>query len=226
MSAPKQVLIVLTNHSELGNTGRKTGFYLSEASHPHKVFTDAGFVVDFVSPLGGKAPMDAADRKDTINAEFLADATLVARTQSTLRPADIDPARYAAIFYAGGHGAMWDFPDDVPLASLAARIYDHGGVVAAVCHGPAGLVNVKLEGGKYLVAGKNVNSFTNAEEAAVELTDVVPFLLESKLAERGGKFQKASNFEKKVVISERLVTGQNPASATGVAEAVVNLLNR
>lgn len=220
----KRVLIVLTNHSELGDTGKSTGFYLSEASHPHHVFREAGLTVDFASPEGGLAPMDAADREDPINAAFLDDADLVERTRNTASPNEVRPADYEAIFFAGGHGTMWDFPDDKGLQELTVAIYEQGGVVAAVCHGPAALVNVKLSNGEYLVNGKRVNSFTDEEEKAVELADVVPFLLESKLRERGGQFSQAENFERHVVVSDRLVTGQNPASATGVAEAVVDLI--
>lgn len=221
--APR-VLIVLTSHGQLGETGRSTGYYLSEVSHPYAVFTAAGFAVDFVSPKGGKAPMDGIDRADPINAAFLDDPALVKRTHTTLRPDQVDSARYAAVFFAGGHGTMWDLPDNVALQGIAARIYERKGVVAAVCHGPAGLVNIKLSNGRYLVDGKAVAAFTNAEETAVKLMDVVPFHLETRLRERGALPKTAPNFKANVVTSERLVTGQNPASAQGVAEAIVKLL--
>ncbi len=220
----KKMLIALTSHGQLGNTGRSTGFYLPEAAHPYHVFVSAGYSVDFVSPQGGTPPMDGVNREDPIQAAFLDDATAMAKVRATLRPDQVQADEYEAIFYAGGHGVMWDFPQNERLAKLAAQIYEEDGVVAAVCHGPAGLVNIRLSDGRYLVAGKTVSTFTNEEEAAVGLTKVVPFLLETALAARGATITKAANFQAHVAVSERLVTGQNPASATGVAEAVVAVL--
>ena len=220
-----RVAIVLTNHGELGDTGKPTGFFLSEATHPHEVFRRAGFEIEFLSPRGGVAPMDGVDRSDPINAAFLDDASLVARTRSTTAIGAVDPARYDAVFFSGGHGTMWDFPNDLGVQSLIRSVYERGGVVAAVCHGPAALVEVRLSDGTYLVAGKEISAFTDEEETAVKLEKVVPFALESKLRSRGARFVEAPNFEKKVAVSERVVTGQNPASATGVAEAVVALLH-
>jgi putative intracellular protease/amidase len=224
MTRINKILIALTSHDRLGDTGRSTGFYLPEAAHPWKVFTDAGYDVDLVSVRGGKPPVDGADTSDPIQRAFLDDAKIAAQLAATPRPQDIDAADYDAILYVGGHGTMWDFPDDQVLAGLARDIYEADGVVAAVCHGPAGLVNIALSDGTHLVDGKNVAAFTNGEEAAVGLTDVVPFLLQSVLEERGAKHTGAPNFEAHVVVDGRLVTGQNPASATGVAEAVVKTL--
>ena len=225
-TSEKKVLVVLTSHETLGSTGKKTGFYLGEVTHPLQVFEKAGYTVEYASPRGGQAPMDGVKRDDPVNARYLDDPAFLKAVGSTMKPSEVDPARYAAVFYAGGHGTMWDFPDETTLQAITAKVYEAGGVVAAVCHGPAGLVNVKLKDGEYLVKGKAVSSFTDDEEAAVQLTDVVPFLLERKLIERGAKHEKADNFQKKVVVSERLVTGQNPASAAGVAEAVVALLSK
>lgn len=221
----KKVLIVLTSHDTLGNTGKETGYYLSEVSHPEDVLTRAGIMVDFVSPQGGKAPMTGIDLEDPLNKAFLEDANKMSQVENTLNPSQVDASEYDAIFYAGGHGTMWDFPENELLANIASTLYEQGKVVGAVCHGPAGLVNLKLSNGEYLVAGKTVSAFTNEEEKAVELTEVVPFALESKLIERGAKVTKAPNFQPHVVVSERLVTGQNPASAAGVAEKMVELLN-
>jgi putative intracellular protease/amidase len=220
----QKVLIVLTSHDTLGDTGKETGFYLPEVTHPLDAFTKAGLTVDFVSPKGGKAPMVGVDLADPLNKAFLDDATQVARVENTLNPAQIDPAEYGAIFYAGGHGTMWDFADNRELAAIAAAIYEAGGIVGAVCHGPAALVNIKLSDGAYLVANKTVAAFTNEEEAAVGLTGIVPFLLEAKLIERGANFTKVANFQVCVVECDRLVTGQNPASAAGVGEKMVELL--
>ena len=223
----RRVLMVLTNHDQLGTTDKKTGFYLSEASHPYAVFSEAGFVVDFVSPTGESAPIDpkSEDRKDPINVRFLENGEVMNRILDTLAPNEVNLEDYEAVFFAGGHGVMWDLPDNSEISALTAAIYDKGGVVGAVCHGPAGLVNVRLGSGDYLVAGKDVTGFTNAEEDAVELTKVVPFLLEDRLRERGANFSGGENFKTHVKVSERLVTGQNPASATVVAEQIVKLLN-
>jgi putative intracellular protease/amidase len=221
---PRRTLIVLTSHDQLGSTGKKTGAYLSEITHAYWTLIRAGIEVDFVSPKGGAAPLDGVDRKDADNAQFLDDSDAMARVQNTLRPDQVDPARYAAIYYAGGHGTMWDLADDAGLARIAATIYEAGGIVSAVCHGPSGLVNIKLSSGEYLVAGKELAAFTDEEERAVELTDVVPYLLASTLVQRGAHHIAAPNFKANVVTSERLITGQNPASARGVGEALVAAL--
>lgn len=221
-----KALIVLTSHSELGDTGKKTGWYLPEVSHPYYALTQAGIEVDFVSPKGGRAPMDQSSKNlsDAENAKFIADASLVKRVENTLKPEQVDPRKYSAIIYAGGHGTMWDFPKDEKLAHLAARIYENGGVVAAVCHGPAALVNIKLSNGDYLVKGKTVAAFTNAEEKEAGLTQVVPFLLETALRDRGAKIQLAPNWSENVAVDQRLVTGQNPASAKKLGAEVVRLV--
>jgi putative intracellular protease/amidase len=220
------VLIVLTSHATKGSTGQPTGAYLPELSHPYEAFTAAGFAVEFASVKGGKVPLDGVDRKDPVNAKFLDDASLMTRLHASLPASAVDPSAYAAVFFAGGHGTMWDFADDPSLAALTAAIYERGGVVGAVCHGPAALVNVRLSSGAYLVSGRDVSAFTNEEERAAGLAEVVPFLLESKLVERGARFHGAPKWQAKVVTSERLVTGQNPASAAGVAQAMVDLLAR
>jgi putative intracellular protease/amidase len=220
----QKVLIVLTSHDKLGNTGKETGFYLSEVSHPVAEFDKAGFIVEYVSPKGGKAPMTGSELNDPLNAAFLASPKKIAQIENTLKPAQVNPAEYAAIFYAGGHGTMWDFPNSPELDRIAATIYDRGGVVGAVCHGSAGLVNIKLSNGEYLVSGKKVAAFTNDEEIAVGLSEVVPFLLESTLIERGATHLKAANFQAHIKVSDRLVTGQNPASSTGVGEQMVELI--
>jgi putative intracellular protease/amidase len=221
---PQRVLLALTSQDHLGDHGGPTGYYLPEAAHPWKVFTEAGYQVDFVSIAGGKPPMIGHDPADEVQNAFLADAAMQQKLLTTPTPAEVKAGDFAAVLYVGGHGTMWDFPDQTDLSDLAREIYETGGVVAAVCHGPAGLVNIKLSNGEYLVDGKEFAGFTNDEEDAVGMTAVVPFLLQDKLEERGGKHVKKPNFEPCVVVSERLVTGQNPASAKGVAEAVLELL--
>jgi putative intracellular protease/amidase len=221
----KKILIVLTSHGDLGGTG-KTGFYFSEVAHPWHVFRRAGYQIDLVSPQGGEPPRDGVDVSDPIQQQLLDDPEMSRKLTETWRPDQVNPQDYAAIFYAGGHGTMWDFPDDAGLAGLARDIYEAGGVVAAVCHGAAGLLNITLSDGTYLVAGQEVSAFTNDEESAVGLTRVVPFLLQTALEERGAKHAGAANFQPHVSVADRLVTGQNPASATGVAEQIVMVLTQ
>jgi len=220
----KPILLAMTSHDKKGDTGESTGAYLPEIAHPYAVFTKAGFSVEFASVRGGRVPLDGVDRADPVNAAFLDDPEVSRRLYESTPSSAVDPSRYAAILFAGGHGTMWDLPEDPGFIKATARIYEDGGVVGAVCHGPAALVNVRLSDGTYLVAGKQVNGFTNEEERAVKLEHVVPFLLETRLVERGGRFVGAPKWQKHVVVSDRLVTGQTPASAAGVAEAMVALL--
>jgi putative intracellular protease/amidase len=218
--------MVVTSHARLGDTGRLTGYYLSEVAHPYRVLTNHGYDVDFASPAGGRPPVDPAssDPDDKINESFLADDHATGRLNASLRPEQIDVTRFRAVFYAGGHGTMWDLPDNKALARITAAVYENNGIVAAVCHGPAGLLNVKLADGRYLLERRTVVCFTNEEEAAVNLDHVVPFLLEDRIRARGATFIGAAPFSPQVVTCERLVTGQNPASAEGVALALVKLL--
>lgn len=222
----KKIAFVLTNHDRKGNTGQKTGFYLPEAAHPWAILDTAGYGIDFVSPLGGMAPMDGADNPDAVCQRFLDTPALMERTRTTLQPKQALATDYAGILYVGGHGTMWDFPDSGGIARLAADIYEAGGIVGAVCHGPAGLVNLKLSNGHFLVEGKRVAAFTDDEERAIKLQDVVPFLLASTLQQRGAIHVPAPNWQANVVVDGRLVTGQNPASAEGVAHEMVRLLKQ
>ncbi len=192
----KKVLFALTSHDQLGD-------------------------VSFVSVDGGQVPLDGLEDGDTKTQDFLARDEIREALMNTPKAEDLSAGDYDVIYFAGGHGTMWDFRDCAPLAQLAANVYDKGGVVAAVCHGPAGLVNIKLQDGNYLIDGKQVSSFTNEEESAVGLNDTVPFLLEDALTARGAQHSKASNFTEHAVADGRLVTGQNPASAVKVAELAV-----
>lgn len=221
----KNILFVVTSHGKLGETGKETGYYLSEVTHPWQVLTKAGYTIDFVSPRGGKPPVEGFDLADPVNKEFWDNQTYRDKIENTMKPSEVDPDKYAAIYFAGGHGTMWDFPDNKELAAITKKIYNNGGVVSAVCHGPAALVNVKLDNGKHLVDGKKINSFTNEEEKAVKKDDIVPFMLETVLIERGAKFEKSGIEEAHVVTSERVVTGQNPQSAKGVGEAILKEIN-
>ncbi len=223
---PHRVLMVVTSHSQLGNTDEKTGLWLSEVTHPYYEFADRGFDITFVSPGGGQPPIDprSATVDDAVNDRFRADSIAQARFSHSLTPPAVDPSEFDVIFFAGGHGTMWDFPNDSRLAQLAATIYDKGGYVGAVCHGPAALVNVRLDDGTYLVTGKKVTGFTNEEETARGLEKVVPFLLQDRLTERGGDFVAGPKWQENVVVSGRLITGQNPASAKGVADSIIDLV--
>ncbi len=224
-SSGKPVLVVLTSHSRLGDTGRGTGFFLGELTHPLEVFEKAGLPVEFASIGGGEPPVDGLDLEDPVNARYWNDPAFRAKLASTKKLAALDPAGYRAVFFAGGHGTMWDFPDDEAVWKTIRTLYEAGAPVGAVCHGPAALVNVRLSNGEYLVAGKEVAAFTNSEEEKMELSEVVPFLLATRLEERGAVHRPAPDFQKQVVASGRLVTGQNPASAAGVAEKMVELLD-
>jgi len=222
----KKILFVVTSHDKKGSTGEDTGYYLGEVSHPWEVLHKAGYEIDFVSPKGGTPPVDGFDLKDPVNKEFWENKEYKNKIDHSMTPSQVNPKEYSTIFYAGGHGAMWDFADNKELADIASKIYENGGIVAAVCHGPAGLVNIKLNNGKYLVDGKKINAFTNEEESEVKLTNVVPFLLEDKLKEKGAKFEKSGLWQNHVVTDQRVITGQNPQSAKSVGEAIVKELNQ
>jgi len=221
-----KILFVVTSHGQLGNTGKETGYYLSEVTHPWNVLQSAGFEIDFVSPKGGKPPVDDFDMTDSINEKFWNNDHYRNKIQHSMKPSEVNPKAYEAIHYAGGHGTMWDFAENKQLAAIAAQIYENKGVVSAVCHGPSGLLNIKLSDGSYLIEDKKVTGFTNEEEAAVKLEEVVPYLLEDKLIKRGATFEASGLWQKHVTVDERLVTGQNPQSATGVGKAMLKLLRK
>ncbi len=221
-----KALIVVTSHSQLGKTRKQTGYYLPEVTHPYFELEKAGYEIDIASPLGGEAPMDESSRdlSDEANRKFLEQSALVAKLKNTIALEKINPKDYSAVLYAGGHGTMWDFAESKEINRVTSQIFENQGVVAAVCHGPAALVNVKLSNGKYLIDGKHVTGFSNAEEEAAKLTETMPFLLQTALEKRNAKYENAPLWNKKVVADGNLVTGQNPASAKGVGEAIVSIL--
>lgn len=221
----KPVLFVLTSHGTKGDSGQPTGFYLGEVTHPLSVLEAAGIAVEFASIKGGEPPVDGLDLEDDTNRRYWNDEAFRAAIRTTARLDDVDPDRYASIFFAGGHGAMWDLPQSSAVDRVTRSVFEAGGAVAAVCHGPAALVNVRLSDGRYLVAGRNVSAFTDSEERAVGLDRTVPFLLASTLVERGATHHPAADWTSKVVVDGRLITGQNPQSATGVGEALRDLLS-
>ena len=222
----KKILCVVTSNNVKGATGIPTGFWLSELTHPLEKFSAAGFEFELASIKGGKPPIDgdSLDFNDPINKKFWDDENFQRKLENSLKLDDVKAEDFDAIFFAGGHGVMWDFADSAAIDKVTREIYEHGGIVSAVCHGPAALVNVKLSNGKYLVDGKKLTSFTNGEEEAVQATKIVPFLLETELKNHGANHIAAENWSNHVEIDGRLVTGQNPASAAGVGAEIVKLL--
>jgi putative intracellular protease/amidase len=221
----KPVLFVVTSNAVKGDTGIPTGFNLAEATHPFEKLHKAGIQVEFASPKGGAAPPDGMeDMNDPVIAHYWADANFRHAIANTLCLDDVDPARYSAIFFAGGHGTMWDFPNSTAAQKAIREIDAAGGIVSAVCHGPAALVNARRTDGSLLISGKRVAAFTNGEEEEVQATHIVPFLLASTLNERGAFHQNTPNWTNNVVIDGRLITGQNPQSAASLGEALRDAL--
>ncbi|CAL1538877.1 unnamed protein product [Lymnaea stagnalis] len=222
----KKILVILTSADKFPTTGKPTGWYLPELAHPYKVLVDAGFTeFDAISPKGGKAPLDAdsieAFKDDAACQWFLKDAKAQALVNNTKVASQVKASEYDAVLFPGGHGPMFDLATDATIAKITAQVYDKGGVVAAVCHGPAGLVPVKLANGDSIVKGKKVTSFSNNEEDAVKLSEYMPFMLETRLVELGATFSKADNWKENVVVDGRLITGQNPASSSSLGKAIV-----
>ncbi|WP_310631510.1 type 1 glutamine amidotransferase domain-containing protein [Paraburkholderia sp.] len=225
-----KVLIVLTSHEDLGNTGKKTGFWLEEFAAPYYALRDAGAQLTLASPKGGQPPLDPKSSDPSAQTDatrrFDADAAARAELASTKRLADIDASDFDAVFYPGGHGPLWDLAEDPVSIALIEKTLAAGKPVAAVCHAPGVLRHVKGADGKPLVAGKSVTGFANSEEAAVGLTDVVPFLVEDMLKDHGGRYTKGADWAPHVAVDGLLITGQNPASSEPVAEALLAALKR
>jgi putative intracellular protease/amidase len=223
------ILMVLTSHSELGDTGKKTGFWLEEFAAPYYVFTDAGAVVTVASPAGGQPPLDPkSDEKSaqTVSTErFSHDAKSRQLLATTAKLSDIDPGRYDAVFYPGGHGPLWDLAEDGTSIRLIETFYGEGKPVAAVCHAPGVLRHCRTAAGIPLVQGKSVTGFADTEEAAVGLTKIVPFLVEQSLRANGGHYSKAPDWHSHVVVDGNLITGQNPASSEETAKALLAMLD-
>lgn len=228
MTNPR-ILIVLTSHDQLGDTGEKTGFWLEEFAAPYYVFRDAGAEVSLASVAGGHPPIDPKSAQPEWQTDetrrFDADAKAKNALANTKPITDVDAGDYDAIFFPGGHGPMWDFPGDETLAHLIEAFDEEGKPIGAVCHGPVALVTAKTADGAPLVAGKRVTGFTNGEENAVGLSDVVPFLLEDRLRELGATIDNDEDFAVHVVTDGNLVTGQNPQSSAAGAHGILALLN-
>lgn len=220
------ILLVCTSHAELGTTGKKTGFWMEELAAPYYAFMDAGYEVSIASPKGGKPPVDPGSltvemRGPSVN-RFEADPDAVAALSDSIPLSEIaDIGPYAGIFLVGGHGSMWDFPHDKALGRLLIQSAAQGKAIGAVCHGAAGLL---VEGLQSALRGKSVTGFSNEEEAAVGLIDVVPFLIESKLVDAGFNYRAGAIFTPQVVTDGNLVTGQNPASSAAAANGIISVL--
>ncbi|WP_322007816.1 type 1 glutamine amidotransferase domain-containing protein [Paraburkholderia tropica] len=225
-----KVLIVLTSHEDLGNTGKKTGFWLEEFAAPYYALRDAGAQLTLASPKGGQPPLDPKSSDPSAQTDatrrFDTDAAAKAELANTQRLADIDASDFDAVFYPGGHGPLWDLAEDPVSIALIEKTLAAGKPVAAVCHAPGVLRHVKGADGKPLVAGKSVAGFSNSEEAAVGLTDVVPFLVEDMLKRNGGRYTKGPDWAPHVAVDGLLITGQNPASSEPVAEVLLAALKR
>ncbi|WP_313621839.1 type 1 glutamine amidotransferase domain-containing protein [Achromobacter sp.] len=222
------ILIVLTSHDTLGDTGRKTGFWLEEFAAPYYAFLDAGTRITLASPQGGQPPLDPKsddpDAQTDDTRRFQKDAEAQRILASTHRLSEVQPADYDAVFYPGGHGPLWDLAEDAKSVALIETMLAAGKPVAAVCHAPGVLRHAKTADGKPLVQGRQVTGFSNAEEAAVQLTDVVPFLVEDELKKLGGLYSSGADWQSHVVSDGLLITGQNPGSSVGVAEALLQRL--
>ena len=225
-----KVLFVLTSHSELGNTGKKTGFWIEEFAAPYYKLHDAGVEVVLASPKGGQPPIDPKsdepESQTPATIRFKEDKALQQLLANTKKITEVSADDFDAVFYPGGHGPLWDLSNDADSIKLIESFWRAGKPVSAVCHAPAVLLHVKEKNGEPLVKGKHVTGFTNSEEAAVQLTDVVPFLLEDALKEKGGLYSSKADWASHIVTDGFLITGQNPASSEAVAEQLMVLLNK
>ena len=224
-----KVLIVLTSHDELGDTGKKTGFWLEEFASPYYHLKDSGAQVTLASPSGGQPPLDPKSHEPDFQTDatrrFDDDHAAQNELANTAKLAEMKVEDFDAVFYPGGHGPLWDLHNDSNTIAMIEGFIAAGKPVATVCHAPAVLLKAKDQNGDPLVKGKKVTGFSNSEEAAVELTDVVPYLLEDQLVEMGGVYQKVEDWNPLAVVDCLIITGQNPASSDAVAEALVKAIN-
>jgi len=224
-----KILMVLTSHDQLGNTGRKTGFWLEEFAAPYFVFRDAGVELTLASPKGGQPPIDPKsdlpENQTHAMARFKQDKRAQKELSQTVKLADVKAEDYDAVFYPGGHGPMWDLAEDPNSIALLESFYNAGKPIALVCHSPGVLRHVTYKG-EPLVKGKRVTGFTNGEEEEVQLTKVVPFLVEDQLLRLGAIFEKLKNWQPFSIIDGRLITGQNPVSSTSAARDLLKVLGQ
>ena len=224
-----KILMVLTSHDQLGNTGRKTGFWLEEFAAPYFVFRDAGVQLTLASPKGGQPPVDPKsdqpENQTPAMARFKQDKTAQSDLAKTVKLAEVKSEDFDTVFYVGGHGPLWDLAESADSIALLESFYNSGKPIALVCHSPGVLRHVTYKG-EPLVKGKRVTGFTNGEEAEVQLTHVVPFLVEDELLRLGATFEKFADWQPFSVVDGRLITGQNPASSTSAAQNLISLLAR
>jgi len=224
----KKILMVLTSHDELGNTGQKTGFWVEEFAAPYYAFIDAGIEVTLATPKGGQAPIDPTstleDFQTAATQRYDGDNEAQEKIANTLVLSSLNEDDFDGAFYPGGHGPLWDLTDNTDSIALIERFLKSGKAVATVCHASAALLNVKQASGDFAIKGKTVTGFTNSEEASVQLTEVVPFLLEDELIKRGGEYQKAQDWHAFVVQDGLIISGQNPASSALAAEKLLTHL--
>jgi len=220
-----KVLIVLTSHSDLGNTGEKTGFWIEEFAAPYYVLADEGTDLTIASPKGGQPPVDpkseSTEAQTPATIRFYSDYELIDKVAHTLKLSEVKEADYDAVFYPGGHGPLWDLSTDVISVALIENFYKNNKPVAFVCHAPAALLKAKDQEGEPLVKGKEVTGFSNSEEEAIKLTAIVPFLLEDELKKLGGHFSSGPDWGRYVKKDGLLITGQNPASSEAVAKQLL-----
>lgn len=224
-----RILMIVTSNARMGDTGQPTGLWAEELAVPYYALADAGVEVTLASPAGGPAPIDPGSIKpvgqnDPVVERFLADTLLQARIAATPKASEFDGAAFDAVFFPGGHGTMWDLPVDAGVTRAVERAFADGKLIASVCHGAAGLVTAKRPDGQSIVKDLRVNSFTDAEEKAVGLEKVVPFLLETRLRELGGRFESTGNWQPFALRDGQLITGQNPQSSHLVAQSLLAAL--
>ena len=223
-----KVLIVLTSHSELGNTGENTGFWIEEFASPYYILADGGAEITIASPKGGQPPVDpkseSKEAQTPSTARFYKDNDVIDKVAHSIKLSDIKEADFDAVFYPGGHGPLWDLATDKTSIKLIETFYNHQKPIAFVCHAPAALVNTKAVNGEPLVKGKHLTGFSNTEEAAVKLTDVVPFLLENELTKQGALYSKGADWASYAKQDGLLITGQNPGSSEAVAKLLLKTL--
>lgn len=223
-----KILIVLTSHGVMGDTGHKTGVWMEELTTPYYAFRDAGIDVEIASIEGGEVPVDPnslAEQDEPASVKrFLADKGAMDRLHHSVKAAELSARPFAAVYLPGGHGTMWDLPDSAALSSLLSSAWQEGKILGAVCHGPAGLLNVKDAKGQFILAGRHVGGFSNTEEVAAGLDHVVPFALETSLRERGALYEKGADFQPHAVQDGQLITGQNPQSSQEVAKLILQAI--
>ena len=223
-----KILIVLTSHDQLGDTGKKTGFWLEEFVAPYYVLNDAGATITLASPKGGRPPLDPKselpENQTELTKRFRIDTAAQAELAHTKKLADVSADDFDAVFYPGGHGPMWDIANNATSIALIEAFVKADKPVGAVCHAPSALINVRGKDGEYLIKSRRVTGFSDAEEEAVGLTAVVPVLFEDRLKERGGVYSKGANWAPYVQVDGKLVTGQNPASSGPAAEELLKLI--